>query len=80
MQIEIPGQCGLDVACLGVVVHRLTQLDHTTEFITAAILRVGQNELCVVLRGHGIRLRASLADDCEVKHKIPNRGGGDEEK
>jgi hypothetical protein len=31
----------------------VTQFDHTAEFITATILRVGQYELCVVLRGHG---------------------------
>ena len=72
MQVEIPGQCGLYVACIGVLVHRLAQLDYTTEFITTTVLRVGKNELCVVLCRHGIRLRSSLRSDCEVQHKIPN--------
>ena len=72
MQVEIPGQCGLNVSRVRMLVHRLAQLDYTTEFITATILRVSKNELCVVLCRHGIRLRPSVGSDCEVQHKIPN--------
>ena len=53
LQVEIAGQYGLDVTRFTVHIHRLTQLDHTAEFVAAAILRVGQYELCVVLRRHG---------------------------
>jgi len=72
VQVEIPGQCGLYVSRIRVLVHRLAQLDYTTEFITATILRVSKNELCVVLCRHGIRLRLTRIGDCEVQHKIPN--------
>jgi len=72
VQVEIPGQCGLYVPRIRLLVHRLAQLNYTTEFITATILRVSKNELCVVLCGHGIRLRLTQIGDCEVQHKIPN--------
>jgi len=72
VQVEIPGQCGLYVSRICVLVHRLAQLDHTTEFITSTILGVSKNELCVVLCRHGIRLRLTQFGDCEVQHKIPN--------
>ena len=69
VQVEIAGQCGLDVAAVGVAFHRKAQFDYTTEFITAAIRRVGQYELCVVLCGHGFRLRVHPLFDCELLHK-----------
>ena len=72
MQVEIPGQCGLYVSRIRVLVHRLAQLDHTTEFITTTILRVGKNKLCVVLCRHELRLRLRQIGDCEVQHKIPH--------
>jgi len=71
-QIEIAGQYGLYVARISVHIHRLTQFNHTAELITTAILRVGQYELCVVLRRHGLRLRLGLRLDCETKHKMPD--------
>ena len=69
VQVKIAGQCGLDVAAVGVAFHRLTQLDYTTEFITSAITCVGQYELRVVLCGHGFRLRLHPLFDCELQHK-----------
>jgi hypothetical protein len=50
----------------------LTQFDHTAEFIAAAVLCVGQNELCVVFRGHGLRLRLAHISICETEHKMPD--------
>jgi hypothetical protein len=50
----------------------LTQLDNTAEFVAAAILRVGQDELRVVLYGHGSRLPPGPPCDCETKHKMPD--------
>ena len=35
LQVEIAGQNGLDVTRITVHIHRLTQLDHTAEFIAA---------------------------------------------
>jgi hypothetical protein len=50
----------------------VTQFDHTAEFITAAVLRIGQYELCVVLRGHESSLRMSRNSVCETRHKMPD--------
>ena len=57
LQVKILGQYGLNVRVLSRLVHWFTEFDHTTEFVVAAILRVGQYELRVVLSGHGLRLR-----------------------
>jgi len=72
LQVEIAGQHGLYVTRVTAHIHGLTQLDHTAEFVATAILRVGQYELCVVLRGHGLRLRLAPTPICETQHKMPD--------
>ena len=69
VQVEILGQYGLNVALVGFAVHGLAQLDYSAKFVAAAILRVSQNELRVVLGRHGFRLRERRAIDCELEHK-----------
>ena len=72
LQVEIAGQYGLNITRITVHIHRLTQFDHTAEFIAAAVLRVGQDELCVVFRGPGVRLRQARISICETEHKTPD--------
>jgi len=74
VQIEISCQHGLDVSLVRITVHRLTQFYDTTEFITAAIRRVGQDELCVVLCGHVLTLRERPRNGCELGHKFLDSG------
>jgi len=50
VQIEIAGQNGLDVTRIRALRHWVVELDHAAEFVAVAVLRVGQNELGVVLR------------------------------
>jgi hypothetical protein len=47
----------------------VVQLNDAAEFITAAIVSVGQNELRVVLCGHDVRLRLVANMNCEPRHK-----------
>ena len=53
LQVKVAGQDGFDVAFVRIMFHRLIQLYDTAEFVAVAILRVGKNELCVVLCRHG---------------------------
>ena len=57
LQIKIAGENRLNVATLGVLLHRVTQFDDAAELITAAIFCIGQQELRVVLSGHVTNLR-----------------------
>ena len=72
LQVEILGQYGLDVLGLSAVIHRFAELDYAAELITTAILRVGQDELRVVLSGHGSRLRPVPARNCEPLLSLRN--------
>lgn len=69
VQVKIPGQCGLNVAGVGIAFHRLAQFDYSTELIAATIGGIGQYELRVVLCRHGYRLRVAPLFDCELQHK-----------
>ena len=69
VQVEISGQSGLNVALIGVAIHRLAKLHDAAEFVATAVLRVGQYELRVVLSGHGFRLPPSHEIVCELSHK-----------
>jgi hypothetical protein len=51
----------------------VVQLDNAAELITVAIISVGQDELRVVLNGHGFRLRLRATPDCEPEHKKPGK-------
>ena len=73
-QVEVASQYCLDVTPVVSLFHRLVQLDNTAEFITAAIVSVGQDKLRVVLDGHGLRLRLRPVTDCEPEHKIREKG------
>jgi hypothetical protein len=53
LQVKILGQYGLNIPGLGRLIHGLAELNYATEFVIAAILRVGQYELSVVFGGHG---------------------------
>jgi hypothetical protein len=63
LQVEILCQHGLDVVNVGISVHWAAQFHHPTEFIAAAILRVSQQELRVVLGGHGLKITPVPAVD-----------------
>ena len=56
-QVEILGQNGLNVLVLSGLIHCFAELDNAAKLVAVAILRVGQDELRVVLSGHGFRLR-----------------------
>ena len=75
LEVKILGQYGLNVLILSRLVHWFTEFNYTTKFVVAAILRVGQNELRVVLGGHGVRLRLEICVDCEPDHKFSDRFG-----
>ena len=72
-QVEVASQYCLDVASVVSLFHRVVQLDNTAKLITAAIVSVGQDELRVVLNGHGFRLRLRASPDCEPEHKKPGK-------
>ncbi len=71
LQVKISGQNGFDVARVRTVLHRVIQLDHAAEFVTAAILCIGQYELRVVLGGHVTNLRLETVINCAPEHKFP---------
>ncbi len=56
-QVEILGQNGLNVLALSGLIHCFAELNNAAKLVAVAILRVGQDELRVVLSGHGFRLR-----------------------
>ena len=60
LQIEIFCQYCLDVRNVRVLVHRAAKLDYPAELVAAAIIRVGQSELRVVLSGHGAQITKTL--------------------
>ena len=64
------GENRFDVARIGALGHRRIQLHHAAEFVAVTILRVGQDELRVVLCGHGFNLPSEAAADCEPEHKF----------
>ena len=64
-QVEILGQYGLYVLGLSALIHCFAELNYATKLVAVAILRVGQDELCVVLSRHGFRLRPAGLGDCE---------------
>lgn len=64
-QVEILGQNGLYVLGLSGFIHCFAELNYAAKLVAIAILRVGQEELRVVLSGHGFRLRAATCVDCE---------------
>ena len=72
MQVEILGQYGLYVLGLSGVIHRLAELNYAAELVSAAILRVGKDELRVVLSGHGLRLRLVPTCNCEPLLSLRN--------
>jgi hypothetical protein len=81
LQIEIPGQYGLYVRHIGVLLHGSAQLHHAAELIATAIVGVSEFELCVVLCRHASRLRLRPENDCEPRHKnrpctVFSRAGG----
>ncbi len=65
-QVEILGQNGLYVLALSGLVHCFAELNDAAKLVAVAILRVGQDELRVVLSGHGFRLRPASCVDCEL--------------
>ena len=71
LQVKIAGQNGFDVTRIRALLHRVVQFNHPAELIAVTILRVGQNKLRVVLRGHGINLRVNARADCEPEHNLP---------
>jgi hypothetical protein len=56
-QVKILGQYGLYVLGLSGLIHCFAELNDAAKLVAAAILRVGQDKLRVVLSGHGFRLR-----------------------
>lgn len=72
LQVEILGQYGLNILGLSGVIHRFAELNDAAKLIAAAVLRVGQDELRVVLSGHGYRLRPEWPDDCEPLLSLGN--------
>jgi hypothetical protein len=58
-QVKILGQNGLYVLGLSGLVHCFAELNNAAKLVAVAILRVGQDELRVVLSGHGFRLRSA---------------------
>jgi len=70
LQVKIAGQNGFDVTRIRAWLHRVVQLNDAAELVTVAIIRIGQYELRVILRGHGINLRPEPLADCELEHKI----------
>ena len=75
LQVEIAGQNGFDVGGVGTLLHGSVQFYYTAKLIAATIICVGQNELRVVLRGHGLNLRDEAPGICEPRHKLPDTGG-----
>jgi hypothetical protein len=71
LQVKIAGQYGLDITRIRGLLHRAVQLNNAAEFVATAIIGVRQNELGVVLRGHGPNLRRTRPLDCEPEHKFP---------
>ncbi len=69
VQVKISGQYGLYVSRVGAAFHWLAQFDDTAKFITAAVRRVSQYELRVVLSRHGSTLRRRSNFVCEPLHK-----------
>ena len=52
LQVEIPCEYCLDVLAVRLLVHRLAEFDNAAELVSAVVLGIGQDELCVVLRRH----------------------------
>jgi len=65
-QVKILGQYGLNVLALSGLIHCFAELNDAAKLVAVAILRVGQDELRVVLSGHGFRLRPVIRPDCEL--------------
>ena len=74
VQVEIAGQYGLDVTSVRLAVHWLAELDDAAEFTATLVIGIRQDELRVVLGGHGIKVPARIGDDCEPNHKSSDCG------
>ena len=69
LQVEILCQNCLDIRSIRVMGHGSIEFDYAAEFIAAAIIRIGQPELRVVLCRHGYRLRLPVTVICEPSHR-----------
>lgn len=65
-QVKILGQYGLYVLGLSALIHCFAELNDAAKLVAAAILRVGQDKLRVVLSSHGFRLRSASLINCEL--------------
>lgn len=73
LQVKIAGQNCLDVSLVGVLLHWLAQLNNAAELIAVTIMRIGEDELRVVLNGHVQRLALARLRICEPQHNFPTR-------
>ena len=71
LQIKIAGQNCFDVARIGVLLHWIGELYDAAELVAVAIVRIGQDELRVVLSGHVTNLRLRAHTNCELEHRLP---------
>ena len=71
LQVKVLGQNGFDVTRLAALFHWVVQFNHPAKLIAISILRIGQYELRVVLRGHGVNVRDGGLHDCAPEHNFP---------